>query len=71
MEQIEVEILANEALAIPSIIHWEGFVIRKLKAAGMPLKGCLLYGGLTSGTLHRIDDPCDFGKVKYVWTPDA
>lgn len=66
-DQIEVEINVTESMKVRNPSVWEGYVVGKLKEAGIPIKGTLLYAGLESGTLHRLDDPCDFGKYKYVW----
>jgi len=70
-ERIEVEISATESMKIRNELMWESYVVGKLKAAGVPIIGTLLYGGLESGTLYRLDDPCDFDKCKYVWVPNV
>lgn len=70
-ECIEVEISAAESMKVRSTLAWDGYVVGKLKAAGVPVIGTLLYRGLESGTLHRLDDPTDFSKCKYVWMPNV
>ena len=46
---------------------WESWLVDKLRAAGVPIKGLLVYDGLTHGTLSRYDDPCDFSMAVYEW----
>ncbi len=49
---------------------WECWVVGKLKEAGVPVKGALVFGGLESGTLTRFDDPTDFGATVWEWNPN-
>jgi len=46
---------------------WECWIVGKLKEAGVPVIGTLTLNGIKSGTLHRFDDPKDFGSVVYKW----
>jgi hypothetical protein len=46
---------------------WECWLVGKLKEAGVPVDGKLIFRGIKSGTLTRFDDPKDFGATKYVW----
>ena len=39
----------------------------RLKEAGIPVEG----DNLLHGTLHRFDDPNDFGSIVYRWEPNA
>jgi hypothetical protein len=50
---------------------WEGWIVGKLKEAGVPVKGTLLFRGIKSGTLRSFYDQNDFGTVIYEWTPIA
>lgn len=71
MGNIEVEFSVNdypEGWPLTSAF-WEMWVVGKLKKAGVPIRGLLKFSGLESGTLHRLDDPADFGKYKYVFVP--
>ena len=43
------------------------WVEARLKEAGIPVDG----GNLLNGTLHRFDDPKDFGSTIYRWEPNA
>ena len=47
--------------------QWESWIVGTLKAAGVPIRGVLLYDGLTEGTLVRLDDPEHFGRCVYRW----
>lgn len=71
MKEIMVKIDINNYIEAEQMSPnvWEGRVIQKLKNAGIPIKGILLYRGLESGTLHRLDDPTD-GSLSYVWCPN-
>lgn len=66
--RIEVKIYIDDydvtTQMTPSL--WESVTIKKLKDAGVPIRGENLYE-LTSGTLTRFDDPKDFGACSYVW----
>ena len=50
---------------------WETWVVGKLKDAGVPIKGTLVFGGIESGTLTRFDDPTDFGATIWEWNPNS
>ena len=44
----------------------------KLRDAGIPVDGDRLMSGslLVSVSLHRFDDPCNFGITIYRWEPN-
>lgn len=69
MEPITVRINVSEIVRYRTPELWETFVMGKLREAGVPVKGVLLYGGIESGTLMRRDDPEDFGVTIYTWRP--
>ena len=48
---------------------WECWLVGKLKDAGVPVEGTLVFRRIKSGTLTRFDDPTDFGATKYIWEP--
>jgi hypothetical protein len=47
-------------------LFWERWIVDKLKKGGIPIKGNF-FSDLESGTIHRIDDPTDWGSCTYVW----
>lgn len=49
---------------------WECWVVGKLKKAGVPVKGHLVFRGIESGTLTRFDDPTDFDATIWEWMPN-
>ena len=50
---------------------WECWIVGKLKEAGVPIIGILVFRGIKSGTLRRFNDPVDFGATIYEWIPNA
>ena len=48
-------------------VMWECWVVGKLRDAGIPVKGFLVFGGVKRGVLSRFDDAKDFGGSTYVW----
>ena len=50
---------------------WEIWVIGKLKDAGVPIKGTLVFEEIESGTLTRFDDPADFDATIWEWNPNV
>jgi hypothetical protein len=70
-ERIEVKIRIEDYpdgwVANPAML--EAWVVGKLKDAGVPVEGTLVFRGIKEGTLHRLDDPKDFDVTKYVWVP--
>ena len=67
--RIEVEIDVNKYPTEYSA--WERWIVEKLKSAGIPIIETLGIYGVKYGTLHRLDDPSNFGKTKYVWISDG
>lgn len=55
------EIITTPAIALPAII------IAKLKTAGVPVLGTLVFGGIKSGLLTWVDG---LGESTYVWSPE-
>lgn len=47
----------------------ECWLVGKLKDAGVPVDGELVFRGIKAGTITRFDDPKDLGATKYVWEP--
>lgn len=43
---------------------WETYIYGRLKEAGIPV---LPDGNIERGTIHRFDDPKDFGATIYEW----
>lgn len=48
---------------------WECWIVGKLKDAGIPVEGKLVFRGIKRGSLTQLCDPKDFGASKYVWEP--
>ena len=46
---------------------WECWLVGKLKDAGVPVEGKLVFRGVKQGTLTRLEDQTDFGVIKYIW----
>lgn len=65
--KIEVRIQASEVASVSPDL-WATRLYNKLREAGIPAKPD---GSLERGTLHRFDDPQDFGGALYVWTDDS
>ncbi len=49
---------------------WESWVVGKLKDAGIPVKGALIFSGIERGTLTRFDDPTNFDATIWEWNPN-
>ena len=49
---------------------WKCWVVGKLKKAGVPVKGTLVFKGIESGTLTSFDDPTDFDATIWEWMPN-
>lgn len=67
MNEIRVKVEAATAKS-GSYDLWLAIVYKRLHEAGIPVLRDLT---VTSGTLHRLDDPTDFGMSEYVWTPPS
>jgi hypothetical protein len=65
MDEIRVE-MDTSAAGSGSYDLWLAIMYKRLKDAGVPVREDL---SVESGTLHRLDDPADFGKTLWVWTP--
>jgi hypothetical protein len=48
-------------------VLYEMWIVGKLKDAGIPIRGTILFRGLERGILTRTDDPEDFGQATYTW----
>lgn len=64
---IEVRLNLKDMPRLSEPKEYFDFIEEKLKAAGVPVDG----DNLLHGTLHRFDDPEDFGGVIYRWEQDA
>ena len=67
MEKITVEITHSELLKWPSG-GFEAVAIAKLKKAGIPIRGALVFGGVESGTLIK-DEDFRTKRIIYTWRP--
>jgi hypothetical protein len=65
MKPITVRIQVHEIASISPDL-WATRLYAKLRDAGVP---ALPNGDIKYGTLHRRDDPEDFGAVVYEWYP--
>lgn len=72
MKTIEVTIRASEYQDDWGLtqVSYECWIVGKLKEAGVPVYGNLIFRGIKSGTITRYNDPTDFNKCKYIWTPE-
>lgn len=62
---IDVRVSAQEIIAChPSML--ESLLVCKLRSAGIPVRGLLVFGGVASGVLSWIDDPESSARV-YQW----
>ena len=50
---------------------FEMWVIGKLKNAGIPIKGTLVFRGLERGSIARFDDVEKFWETILEWNPNA
>jgi len=68
-KSIEVVIDINDFIKPLEYPDWEATVKERLAQAGIPIS---YETGeyVLSGVITRLDDPCDFSKTKYVWTPE-
>ena len=68
-KQIEVNVRLSEYRDnwdLTPAMH-ECWIVGKLRDAGVPVDGKLVFNGIKSGKITRLDDPADFGVTKYVW----
>lgn len=67
MSSIQVEITAYEMMRVPISpdpqIQVQMYVNQRLRAAGIPVRGTFLWGGVTDGTIEVMDDPETRSKI--------
>ena len=68
-EPITVEINEHDLVNLPHLDMVETYIVGKLKKAGIPIIGCLLFGGLRSGTL-KVAKSCEKMSTIYTWSPE-
>jgi hypothetical protein len=66
MEEISVVISYNEALSMKRPEMMEAYVIGRLRDAGIPVKGVLLFGGVECGEITQ--EQCPYTKdIIFTW----
>lgn len=68
-KQIRISISQDELTSIPCKAI-EAFLMGKLSAAGIPVEGIILFGGVSTGRLTCWESLSD-KKVNYLWEYDA
>lgn len=64
--RIEVDISLLAVIEVANSILVEGVILKKLRNAGIPLKGILKFRGVTGGTLSESMS-CDGTRLIYAW----
>lgn len=69
MRRIEVEINPLDYQGPYSDACFEAWCIGKLKNAGIPINGVLVFKGIKEGVLARCDNP-ESRNMRFIWRKD-
>lgn len=65
--QVNVDLLRDAPKELRHLKAFEAWLISVLKAAGVPIKGHLVFGGLERGVLYRYNDFESPHIARFVW----
>ena len=67
---ITVKITADELISQPSYHQEQWHIMRKMREAGIPLRGVMKWEGVTRGTLTYSRNP-DTEEHCYIWRDES